>query len=150
MLIFFSKLSNSATFGARLSVALTVAAAACSKYSHHAVSASKHADAGDDEEGALLRELMPPNDAGRTEIELHRAIARAAQRQADEFAHAVRVAADFLDIQVAADGDVAQRIEELDRQLELLVKELPHVGQRRRCRRSDRRAPAALPPCCER
>ena len=38
---------------------------------------------------------------------------------------------DLLEHDRARDGDVAQRIEELDRQLEFLVEELPHVRHAR-------------------
>src|SRR5687768_11111913 len=42
----------------------------------------------------------------------------------------MRATAEFFQIQALADGDIPERIEEVDRQRELLIKELPHIWER--------------------
>ena len=74
---------------------------------------------------------MPPDDLLGPQIHLHRALARAAQGQPDQLSQAMGASANFLRTDPASDGDIAQRIEKLDRELQLLGEELPHIRERR-------------------
>ena len=108
---------------------------------------AEEADARHDERRTAFREDVAADDTGRTEIELHRAAARATKARPTSSPIVCALRPTSSRLRSPPHRDVAQRIEELDRELELLRGRTPACTEGRRCRReenADRMAAALL------